>query len=68
MIPLSEKVEEQIGSQLDTKDKEEMVKLIQKNINAFAEHTNPLEGISQQIIEHQLDINPKAKAVKQKIR
>lgn len=63
-----ENVKVQIGSQLQALEKEELIQLLQKNISVFVEYSKTIEGIDRKIIKHQLEVNPKANPVHQKMR
>jgi len=57
-----------IGSDLTEQDEEELLSFLDKNSDIFAWSTTDLVGISRDIIEHKLYVNPATRPKKQKLR
>ncbi|KAK4397343.1 hypothetical protein Sango_1570900 [Sesamum angolense] len=55
-----------ISSLMDDTVRKEVIQCLQHNIDIFAWTPQHLEGIDPNVITHHLNINPKAKPVKQK--
>lgn len=58
-----------MGTQLSEDQKIELVKLLQENIDTFVEHSNSVKRVSTcGIIEHQLEVNPKANPIQRLLK
>jgi hypothetical protein len=57
-----------IGSNLSNEEEVELIETIAKNKDVFAWSAFDLKGVSRDIIQHSLDINPKMKPKKQRQR
>jgi hypothetical protein len=69
LVPLEEAVPDRkviIGGNLSTKEEVELIVTLAKNKYVFAWSASDLQGVSRDIIQHSLDINPKMKPKKQK--
>ena len=53
---------------LSQEEKDKLVQFLQNNKDIFAWSSNDLGGVSRDIIEHKLDIDPKVRPKKQKLR
>jgi hypothetical protein len=56
-----------IGIETGPTEQAELLAFLNKNINVFAWSTFDLMGVSKDIIEHRLQVNPNAKPIKQKL-
>jgi hypothetical protein len=57
-----------IGANLSKEEEEQLMKFLRSNQDVFAWSAKDLEGVSREIIEHKLNIDPKFKPKKQKLR
>jgi hypothetical protein len=55
-----------IGANLSAKEEEVLINTLAKNKDIFAWSTSDLQGVSRDIIEHALDINPNMRPKKQR--
>ena len=70
-IPLDEHLPDKmvtINATLEPEEEKELLEFVRKNQDVFAWSANDLRGVSRDIIEHRLDINPNIKPKKQKLR
>jgi hypothetical protein len=70
-IPLEEAVPDRrviIGANLHKEEEGQLIETLAKNKDIFAWLASDLKGVSRDIIEHALDINPKMKPRKQRQR
>jgi hypothetical protein len=56
-----------IGTKANKQDQVEFLSFIDKNSDVFAWSTSNLVGVSRDVIEHRLPVNPNAKPKKQKL-
>lgn len=66
IIKINNDKEFKIGVNLE--EKEEMIGLLKENMDIFAWQENDLLGIKRELIDHRLDLDPKTKPIKQKLR
>ena len=57
-----------INVTLEPEKEKELLEFLRKNQDIFAWSANDLRGVSRDIIEHRMDINPNIKPKKQKLR
>jgi hypothetical protein len=57
-----------IGTKMSPEEQAELLQFLDKNINVFAWSTSDLVGLSREVIEYKLQVNPHAKPKKQKFR
>ena len=57
-----------INATLEPEEEKELLEFLCKNQDVFAWSASDLRGVSRDIIEHRLDINPNIKPKKQKLR
>ena len=57
-----------IGIGLSQEEEDKLVEFLRSNKYIFAWSSNDLGGVSRDIIEHKLDIDPKVRPKKQKLR
>jgi len=57
-----------ISAALEPEEERELLEFLNKNKDVFAWSASDLRGVSRDIIEHKLDIDPKIKPKKQKLR
>ena len=57
-----------ISAALESEEECELLEFLNKNKDVFAWSASDLHGVSRLIIEHKLDIDPKIKPKKQKLR
>ena len=57
-----------ISAALEPEEECELLEFLNKNKDVFAWSASDLRGVSRDIIEHKLDIDPKIKPKKQKLR
>ena len=57
-----------INATLEPEEEKELLEFLRKNQDVFAGSASDLRGVSRDIIEHRLDINPNIKPKKQKLR
>jgi len=57
-----------ISAALEPEEECKLLEFLNKNKDVFAWSANDLRGVSRDIIEHKLDIDPKIKPKKQKFR
>jgi len=70
-VPLDKLVPDRqvtISAALEPEEECELLEFLNKNKDVFAWSANDLRGVSRDIIEHKLDIDPKIKPKKQKLR
>ena len=70
-VPLEDAVPDRkvmIGGNLLEEEEAELLETLARNKNVFAWSASDLKGVSRDIIQHSLDINPKIKPRKQKQR
>ena len=70
-IPLDEHLPDKmvtINAILEPEEEKELLEFLRKNQDVFAWSASDLRGVSRDIIEHRLDINPNIKPKKQKLR
>ena len=51
---------------MSTDMKEKLVQLLKKNLDIFAYSHKDMPGISTEIIQHKLDVDPKKKPIQQR--
>ena len=56
-----------IGTRLSQEEEDKLIEFLRSNKDVFAWSSNDL-GVSREIIEHKLDIDPKIRPKKQKLR
>jgi hypothetical protein len=56
-----------IGTKANQQDQAELLSFLDKNSDVFAWLTSDLVGVSKDVIEHRLQVNPNAKPKKQKL-
>jgi hypothetical protein len=57
-----------IGDEISPQEQVELLQFLDKNSDVFAWSTSDLIGVSREIIEHKLQVNPNAKPKKQELR
>jgi hypothetical protein len=57
-----------IGTRLSQEEDDKLMKFLRSNKDIFAWSSNDLGGVNRDIIEHKLDIDPKVRPKKQKLR
>jgi hypothetical protein len=57
-----------IGTGLSQEEENRLIEFLQSNKDVFAWTSNDLGGVSRDIIEHKLDINPNFRPKRQKLR
>jgi hypothetical protein len=57
-----------IGAEMDQREQMELIQYLDKNSDVFTWHTFELIGVSREVIEYKLQVNPNAKPRKQKLR
>ena len=57
-----------IAANLSSKEEQELLEVLAKNKDIFAWSASDLQGVSRDIIQHSLDINPNMKPRKQRQR
>ena len=57
-----------ISAALEPEEERELLEFLNKNKDVFAWSASDLRSVSRDIIEHKLDIDPKIKPKKQKLR
>jgi hypothetical protein len=57
-----------IGTELFQEEENRLIEFLRSNKDVFAWTSNDLGGVSRDIIEHKLDINPNFRPKKQKLR
>jgi hypothetical protein len=55
-----------ISQDLTSSEEEELLSFLDKNSDVFTWRTSDLTGVSRDIIEHKLEVNPSAKPRKQR--
>jgi hypothetical protein len=71
VAPLEEAIPDRkviIRANLSNKEEAELIEILAKNKDIFAWSASDLQGVSRDIIQHALDINPKMKPKKQRQR
>ena len=69
-VPLDEHLPDKlvtINATLEPEEEKELLEFFRKNQDIFAWSASDLRGVSRDIIEHHLDINPNIKSKKQKL-
>jgi hypothetical protein len=69
LVPLEQAVPDMkvtISANLSAKEEEELIDSLTKNRDIFAWTASNLQGVSKDIIEHALDINPNMRPKKQR--
>ena len=56
-----------INATLELEEEKELLEFLRKNQDVFAWSASHFRGVSRDIIEHRLDINPNVKPKKQKL-
>jgi hypothetical protein len=56
-----------IGAEMSSEEQMELLQFLDKNSDVFNWSTSDLVGVSREVIEHKLQVNPHAKPKKQKI-
>jgi hypothetical protein len=56
-----------IGAEMSSKEKAKLLQFLDKNSDVFAWSTSNLVGVSREVIEHKLQVNPRVKPKKQKL-
>jgi hypothetical protein len=56
-----------IGTEIGQEEQEELLAFLDKNHDIFTWSTYDLVGVSRDVIEHRLQVNPSAKPRKQKL-
>ena len=67
-VPLCEDVPDRmvvIGKGLEEAEEARLMQFLRNNQDVFAWSSSDLRGVSREVIEHELRVNPKAKPVKQ---
>ena len=67
-VPLCEDVPDRmviIGKELEQHEEARLIQFLRNNQDVFAWSSSDLRGVSPEVIEHTLTVNPKAKPVKQ---
>ena len=54
-----------IGKGLEEAEEARLIQFLRNNQDVFAWSSSDLRGVSREVIEHELRVNPKAKPVKQ---
>ena len=54
-----------IGKGLEEAEEARLIQFLHNNQDVFAWYSSDLRGVSREVIEHELRVNPKAKLVKQ---
>ena len=70
-VPLCENVPDRmvvIGKGLEEVEEARLVQFLRNNQDVFAWSSSDLRGVSREVIEHTLTVNPKAKPIKQSQR
>jgi hypothetical protein len=57
-----------IGDEISPQEQAELLQFLDKNSDVFAWSTSDLIGVSREIIEHKLQVNPNEKPKKQELR
>jgi hypothetical protein len=57
-----------IGAEMSPEEQVKLLQFLDKNNDVFASSTSDLIGVSRQVIEHKLQVNPNAKPKNQKLR
>jgi hypothetical protein len=57
-----------ISQDLTSREETELLSFLDKNSDVFTWKTSELTGVSRDIIEHKLQVNPSAKPKKQRLR
>jgi hypothetical protein len=57
-----------IRAEMSLEEQAELLQFLDKNNDVFAWSTSDLIGVSREVIEHKLQVNPNAKPKKQKLR
>jgi hypothetical protein len=57
-----------IGNELYPSEEEALIKFLRNNSDVFAWSASDLQGVSQEVIQHSLNIDPKVRPKKQKLR
>jgi hypothetical protein len=57
-----------ISTETGKEEQAELVAFLDKNSDVFAWSTSDLIGISRDVIEHRLQVNPSMKPIKQKLQ
>jgi exonuclease V gamma subunit len=69
MVPLEQAVPDRqviIGTNMLAREEKELIDTLAKSKDIFACTTSDLQGVSRDIIEHALDINPNMRPKKQR--
>ena len=53
-----------IGKELEQHEEARIIQFLRNNQDVFAWSSSDLQGVSREVIEHTLTVNPKAKLVK----
>ena len=67
-VPLCEDVPDRmviIGKELEEHEEARLIQILRNNQDVFAWSSSDLRGVSREVIEHTLTVNPKAKPIKQ---
>jgi hypothetical protein len=56
-----------LSTEMSLQEQVELLQFLDKNNNVFAWYTSDLVGVSREVIEHKLHVNPNAKPRKQKL-
>jgi hypothetical protein len=56
-----------IGAEMSQKEEVELIQFLEKNMHVFAWSTSNLIGLSREVIEHKLQVNPNMKPKKQRL-
>jgi hypothetical protein len=56
-----------IGTEMSPEEQAELLQFLDKNSDVFAWSTSDLVGVSREVIEHKLQVNPHSKPKKQKL-
>jgi hypothetical protein len=57
-----------IRAEMSPEEQAELLQFLNKNSDIFAWSTSNIIGVSREVIEHELQVNPNAKPKKQKLR
>jgi hypothetical protein len=57
-----------IGTKMSPQEQVELLQFLNKNSDVFTWSTSNLVGVSQEVIEHKLQVNPHVNPKKQKLR
>lgn len=70
-VPLCDDVPDRmviIGKGLEQAEKERLIQFLRNNQDVFAWSSGELKGVSRDVMEHVLNVDPKVKPVRQRLR